>query len=148
MTGLLPTNTLISVKLLNLDHVAIAVSDLDMAIDGYRDRYRVEPLYRDVVESEGVEQAMIPIGGSFVQLLQPLGSETPVGLFLSKRGEGLHHVAYVVTSIDDAVAHLSATDAELVDLEPKFGVRGERSVFVHPSDIGGTLVELVELSDG
>lgn len=147
MTGLLSANTLSWVKLLNLDHVAIAVSDLDAAIDGYRDRYRVEPLYREVVESDGVEQAMIPIGGSFIQLLQPLGDETPVGLFLSKRGEGLHHVAYVVSSIDEAITHLSSTGAGLVDSVPKFGVRGQRSVFVHPEDLVGTLVELVELSD-
>lgn len=134
-------------KLLNLDHVGIAVSDLDAALDGYRDRYRVEPLYREVIESEGVEQAMIPIGGSFVQLLQPLGSETPVGRFLSKQGEGLHHVAYAVTSIDDAIAHLSATGGDFEDLEPRIGARGQRSVYVRPADLGGTLVELVELSD-
>jgi len=147
MTGLWPPNTLTGVKLLNLDHVAIAVADLDAAIDGYRDRYRVEPLYRETVESDGVEQAMIPIGGSFVQLLQPTGSETPVGRFLSERGEGLHHVAYAVTSIDDAMAHLSATDPDLVDHEPRIGARGHRSVFVRPTDLDGTLVELVELSD-
>lgn len=143
----MPPNTLNAVKLLNLDHVAIAVFDLDAAIDGYRDRYLVEPLYRETVESEGVEQAMIPIGASFVQLLQPLGRETPVGRFLSKRGEGLHHVAYAVTSIDDAVAHLLANHADLVDREPSVGVRGQRSVFVHATDLSGTLVELVELSD-
>lgn len=134
-------------KLLNLDHVAIAVSDLDAALDGYRDRYRVEPLYREVIEAEAVEQAMIPIGGSFVQLLQPLSSETPVGRFLSNQGEGLHHVAYAVTSIDDAVAHLAASGGDLEDLEPRVGPRGQRSVFVRPADLVGTLVELVELSD-
>ena len=143
----MPPNTLVAVKLLNLDHVAIAVSDLDAAIDGYRDRYRVEPLYRETVESEGVEQAMIPIGASFVQLLQPLSGETPVGRFLSKRGEGLHHVAYAVTSIDDAVAHLLANHVDLVDRKPGVGVRGHRSVFVQGTDLGATLVELVELSD-
>lgn len=143
----MPANTLIVVKLLNLDHVAIAVSDLDLAINGYRDRFRVEPLYRETVESQGFEQAMIPIGASFVQLIQPLGAETPVGRFLSNRGEGLHHVAYAVTSIDDAVAHLSATGADLVDPEPTVGIRGHRSVFVRPTDLGSTLIELLELSD-
>lgn len=147
MTGLLQPNTLSLVKLLNLDHVAIAVSNLDAAIDGYRDRYRVEPLYRETVESDGVEQAMIPVGGSFVQLLQPLGPETSLGRFLSKQGEGLHHVAYVVTSIDHALEHLVATGATLIDVEPRIGGRGRRSVFVDPSDLAGTLVELVELSD-
>jgi len=135
------------VKLLNLDHVAIAVSDLEAAIDGYRTRYRVEPIYREKVESQGVEEAMIPIGGSFVQLLEPLGPETPVGRFLSKNGEGLHHVAYAVVSIEEALGHLAASGARLIDSEPRVGGRGGRIAFVHPADLAGTLIELVELSD-
>jgi methylmalonyl-CoA/ethylmalonyl-CoA epimerase len=135
------------VKLLNLDHVAIAVADLDAAIEGYRSRYGVEPLYRETVESQGVEEAMIPVGGSFVQLLQPLGDETPVGVFLSKRGEGLHHVAFAVVSIETALEHLAAQGARLVDAEPRIGGRGARIAFVHPGDLSGTLIELVELSD-
>jgi len=101
-------------KLLNLDHAAIAVRDLDEAINGYRERYFVEPLYRETVESQGVDEAMIPVGGSFVQLIQPLSDETPVGRFLSKNGEGLHHVAYAVLDIDAAldVLNLSATQPE------------------------------------
>lgn len=95
-------------KLLNLDHVGIAVHDLDATIAGYADRYGVEPLYREVVESQGVEEAMIPVGGSFVQLLMPLGPETPVGRFLSKHGEGMHHIAFAVSSIDAALEHLRA----------------------------------------
>lgn len=134
-------------KLLNLDHVAIAVADLDAAIEGYRSRYGVEPLYRETVESQGVEEAMIPVGGSFVQLLQPLGDETPVGVFLSKRGEGLHHVAFAVVSIETALEHLAAQGARLVDAEPRIGGRGARIAFVHPGDLSGTLIELVELSD-
>ncbi len=134
-------------KLLNLDHVAIAVEDLDQAIDAYRSRYNVEPLYREVVESQGVEEAMIPVGGSFVQLLQPLRPETPVGRFLSKNGEGLHHIAFVVASIEAALEHLANEGAQLVDTEPRPGGRGTRIAFVHPADIGGTLIELVELSD-
>lgn len=139
-------NTIPEVKLLNLDHVAIAVADLDAAIDGYQERYRVEPLYRETVESQGVEEAMIPVGGSFVQLLQPLDPETPVGRFLSKKGEGLHHVAYTVASIDAALDHLAASGARLIDPEPRIGGRGTRIAFVHPADLAGTLIELVELS--
>jgi methylmalonyl-CoA/ethylmalonyl-CoA epimerase len=135
------------VKLLNLDHVAMAVNDLDAAIDGYRERYLVEPVYRETVASQGVEEAMIPVGGSFVQLLAPLAPETPVGKFLSKRGEGLHHIAYAVVSIDDALAHLAGVGASLVDTEPRPGGRGTRVAFVHPSDLVGTLMELVELDD-
>jgi methylmalonyl-CoA/ethylmalonyl-CoA epimerase len=146
MTGSCPGNTLLRVKLLNLDHVAIAVSDLDAAIDGYRSRYNVEPLYRETVDSQGVEEAMIPVGGSFIQLLRPLGAETSLGKFLSKNGEGLHHVAYAVVSIDAALAHLADQGARLVDTEPRIGGRGARIAFVHPGDLGGTLIELVELS--
>jgi methylmalonyl-CoA epimerase len=133
------------VKLLNLDHVGIAVADLDAALDGYRERYGVEPLYREVVEAQGVEEAMIPIGGSFVQLLQPLAPDTPVGRFLENRGEGLHHVAFMVASIEIALAHLRDEGARLVDEEPRPGGRGARIAFVHPADLGGTLIELVEL---
>lgn len=134
------------VKLINLDHVAIAVADLDAAIAGYRDRYRVEPLYREVVESQGVDEAMIPVGGSFIQLIQPLTPESPVGRFMTRHGEGLHHVAFSVPSIDDALAHLRASGARLVDETPRVGGRGARIAFVHPADLGGTLIELVELS--
>ncbi|HEX5695112.1 MAG TPA: methylmalonyl-CoA epimerase [Acidimicrobiia bacterium] len=135
-------------KLLNLDHVAIAVNDLDAALTGYRDRYRVEPLYRETVEAQGVEEAMIPVGGSFVQLLQPLGPDTPVGRFLAKNGEGLHHIAFAVASIDLALQHLEAEGARLVDRSARPGGRGARIAFVHPADLNGTLIELVELSDG
>lgn len=135
------------VKLLNLDHVAIAVEDLDRAIEGYRNRYEVEPLYRERVDEQGVEEAMIPVGGSFVQLLEPLSPETPVGRFLSKNGEGLHHIAYTVSSIEAALSHLKSQGARLVDEEPRVGGRGARIAFVHPGDLTGTLIELVELAD-
>jgi methylmalonyl-CoA/ethylmalonyl-CoA epimerase len=135
------------VKLLNLDHVAVAVKDLDDALAGYRERYRVEPLYRETVESQGVEEAMIPVGGSFVQLLQPLGPDTPVGRFLDKNGEGLHHVAFAVASIDLALQHLEESGARLVDRSARDGGRGARIAFVHPGDLVGTLIELVELPD-
>lgn len=134
-------------KLLNLDHVAIAVADLDDALDGYRSRYGVEPLYREVVEQQGVEEAMIPVGGSFVQLLRPLGPDTPVGRFLEKSGEGLHHVAFAVPDIDRALAHLREEGARLIDEEPRVGGRGARIAFVHPRDLTGTLIELVELAE-
>jgi methylmalonyl-CoA/ethylmalonyl-CoA epimerase len=136
------------VKLLNLDHVAIAVNDLDAALSGYRERYRVEPLYRETVEAQGVEEAMIPVGGSFVQLLQPLEADTPVGRFLARNGEGLHHIAFAVASIDLALQHLEAEGARLVDRSARPGGRGARIAFVHPADLTGTLIELVELSEG
>lgn len=134
-------------KLLNLDHTAIAVRDLDAAIAGYEDRYRVTPLYRETVESQGVEEAMIPVGGSFIQLLRPLTPETPVGRFLERHGEGLHHVAFAVVDIEAALDHLSARDTALIDRHPRLGGRGARIAFVHPRDLAGTLIELVELHE-
>jgi methylmalonyl-CoA/ethylmalonyl-CoA epimerase len=133
------------VKLLNLDHVAIAVDDLDVSVRAYRSRYGIEPLYREVVTSQGVEEAMLAVGGSFIQLLRPLGPDTPVGRFLENHGEGLHHVAYAVADIGAALAHLEEEGAHLIDHEPRAGGRGTRIAFVHPKDLAGTLIELVEL---
>lgn len=141
-------NSLLPVKLLNLDHVAIAVHDLDAALALYGSRYRAVPLYREVVEQQGVEEAMIPVGGSHIQLLQPLRPDSPVGRFLEKNGEGLHHVAFAVASIEAALEHLEAEGAQLVDRLPRIGGGGARIAFVHPADLAGTLIELVELKDG
>lgn len=128
----------------NLDHVAIAVEDLDKAIDEYRRLYGAEPLYREVVEEQGVEEAMVAVGGSFIQLLRPLASETPVGKFIASRGEGMHHIALAVSDIDAALDHLKNEGARLVDEVPRIGGRGARIAFVHPKAFAGTLVELVE----
>ena len=128
----------------NLDHVGIAVRDLEAAIEGYRSRYGIEPFHREVVESQGVEEALLPLGGSFIQLLLPLTPESPVGRFLEKRGEGLHHIAYAVMDITESLAHLRDLGARLIDEAPRIGGRGARIAFVHPSDLGGTLIELVE----
>ena len=133
-------------KLLNLDHVAIAVHDLDRAIEEHRRRYGVSPMYRETVEEQGVEEAMLAVGGSFVQLLAALRPDTPVGKFLERRGEGLHHIAYAVVDIDAALAHLRREGALLVDQEPRSGGRGTRIAFVHPKGGNQTLVELVEYS--
>ena len=131
--------------LLNLDHVAIAVHDLDQALSEYRRRYLIEPLYREVVEDQGVEEAMLAIGGSFLQLIQPLDADSPVGRFLAKRGEGLHHIAYTVADIEVELAQLKAEGARLVDKTPRKGGRGTRIAFVHPQGGNQTLVELVQL---
>ena len=130
----------------NLDHVGIAVRDLDASLDQYRVLYGAEPLHRAVVPDQGVEEAMVPVGGSFVQLLQPLASDTPVGRFIERRGEGLHHVAFAVADIEAALDRLREEGARLVDDVPRQGGRGARIAFVHPSEFAGTLVELVELS--
>lgn len=131
--------------LLNIDHVAIAVHDLDDAIERHRRIFGADALTREVVEEQGVEEAMVMIGGSAVQLIAPLHPDTPVGRFLAKRGEGLHHVAYAVADLDDALAHLAGEGAELIDREPRIGGGGRRIAFVHPRTFGGSLIELVEL---
>jgi methylmalonyl-CoA/ethylmalonyl-CoA epimerase len=136
------------VKLLNLDHVGIAVRNLDEAIDRYRERYRVEPLYRETVERQGVEEAMIPVGGSYIQLLQPLGPDTPVGRFLDRHGEGLHHIAFAVADIEKALGHLEGEGARLIDRQPRQGGGGARIAFIHPKETAGTLIELVEHPNG
>jgi methylmalonyl-CoA/ethylmalonyl-CoA epimerase len=128
----------------NLDHVAIAVADLDAALATYRRLYGADPVSREVVESQGVEEAMIAVGGSFIQLLRPLGPDTPVGRFLERRGEGVHHIALAVADIEQALAHLRDEGARLVDETPRPGGGGSRIAFVHPAAFGGTLVELVE----
>jgi len=135
------------VKLINLDHVAIAVEDLDATIAEYRRQYGVEPLYREVIEEQGVEEAMIPVGGSYVQLLRPLSDQTPVGRYLAKNGPGLHHIAYAVPSIEHALAHLKSEGVRLIDESPRLGGRGAKIAFVHPKELAGTLIELVELNE-
>lgn len=129
----------------NIDHVAIAVADLDDALRRFARQYGVEPLRRERVEEQGVEEAMLAIGGSHVQLLMPLHDDTPVGRFLDRRGEGLHHVAFAVPDIAAALDDLRREGARLIDEHPRVGGGGHRIAFVHPSAFAGTLVELVEV---
>ncbi|HLA67323.1 MAG TPA: methylmalonyl-CoA epimerase [Acidimicrobiia bacterium] len=131
---------------LNLHHTAIAVRDLDAALADLKRQYGVEPLTRQRVESQGVEEAMVPLGGSYLQVLMPLAEDSPVGRFIAKRGEGLHHLAIQVADIDAALAHLAAEGAELIDAVPRAGGGGHRIAFVHPRAFGATLVELVEVA--
>lgn len=129
----------------NLHHTAVAVRDLDAALDRFRVLYGVEPLYRETVEEQDVEEAMLPLGGSYLQLLMPLSADGPVGRFLDRRGEGLHHVAVQVADIDAALEHLRSEGVELIDDKPRMGGGGHRIAFVHPRAFVGTLVELVEV---
>lgn len=132
----------------NIHHVAIAVNDLDETLAKLKDQYTVEPLSRETVEEQGVEEAMIALGGSHLQILQPTGPDTPVGRFVERHGEGMHHVAFAVVDIDEALAHLASQGATLIDETPRIGGGGHRIAFVHPRSMGGTLVELVEVHDG
>ena len=130
--------------LTQIDHVGIAVSDLGEAVERYRRTFGIEPVHRERMDDQGVEEVLFAVGESFVQLLGALGPDTPVGRFLGKRGPGVHHVGYRVASVADALEHLRAEGVGLIDEAPRPGSRGTTIAFVHPKDTGGVLVELVE----
>ena len=127
-----------------VDHVGIAVRNLDDAIAFYERAFGVTLAHRERVEEQGVEEAMFRVGESWIQLLQPLGEETPVGKFLAKKGEGIHHVGYGVSDLRKVLEHLKGEGVTLIDAEPRAGSRGSRVAFVHPKGTGGVLVELVQ----
>ena len=129
----------------NIHHVAVAVNDLDSSLDSFAAQYNVSPISREVVEDQGVEEAMIAIGGSYIQVLQPLGPDSPVGRFIERNGEGMHHIAFAVVDIEAALAHLRNQGARLIDEKPRIGGGGHRIAFVHPKEVAGTLIELVEV---
>jgi methylmalonyl-CoA epimerase len=127
-----------------IDHVGVAVEDLDGAIALYEGTLGMPLVHRETVEEQGVEAVLLDVGEAHVELLRPLGPDTPVGKFMSKRGEGLHHVAYAVADIDAALSELSTRGVELIDSEARVGIRGSRVAFVHPRATGNVLTELVE----
>ena len=127
-----------------IDHVGVAVSDLDRAIALYEGTFGMPLVHRERVEEQGVEAVLLDVGDGHVELLSPLGPDTVVGKFVEKRGEGLHHVAYRVSDIDVALANLKAVGVELIDSEARVGIRGSRVAFLHPKSTGGVLTELVE----
>lgn len=130
--------------LTELDHVGIAVPDLEEAVAHYRRTLGLEPVHRERVEDQGVEEVLFRVGTSYVQLLGALGPQTPVGRFLASRGPGVHHVAYRVEDLAAALEHLRAEGVPLIDETPRPGSRGTTIAFVHPKGMGGVLVELVQ----
>ncbi|MGH2966606.1 MAG: methylmalonyl-CoA epimerase [Solirubrobacterales bacterium] len=127
-----------------IDHVGIAVLDLERAAGQYEAAFGMPLVHRETVESQGVDAALLDVGPAHVELLQPLGPETVIGRFISKRGEGLHHVAYRVAEIDATLAALKQAGIELIDTEARVGIRGSRVAFLHPKAARGVLTELVE----
>jgi len=127
-----------------IDHVGIAVRDLDAAVEHYRRTLGVEPVHRETVEDQGVEEVLFRVGASFVQLLAATGPDTPVGKFLERKGEGVHHVGYRVPDVAETIEHLRGEGVPLVDERPRPGSRGTTVAFVHPKGFGGVLVELVQ----
>jgi methylmalonyl-CoA/ethylmalonyl-CoA epimerase len=131
-----------------IDHVGVAVSDLDAAISLYRDTFAMPLAHRETVESQGVEAVLLDVGDGHVELLRPLGPDTVVGKFLERRGEGLHHVAYAVDDIEAALDGLRSAGIELIDEEARVGIGGSRVAFLHPRATGGVLTEIVERNPG
>jgi methylmalonyl-CoA/ethylmalonyl-CoA epimerase len=130
-----------------IDHVALAVSDIDAAITRCHEIWGLEVEHRERVEDQGIEEAMLRVGESYLQLLAPTGPETTVGRFLDRRGEGLHHIAYEVDDLEAALKELKAKGIALIDEAPRKGGRGDMIAFVHPRDNHGLLVELIQRPD-
>jgi len=127
-----------------IDHIGVAVSDLDSAIALYEGTLGMPVAHRETVESQGVEAVLLDVGEGHVELLRPLGPDTPVGKFVERSGEGLHHVAYAVDDIEAALDRLKEQGVELIDSEPRIGIRNSRVAFVHPKATGRVLTEIVE----
>jgi len=142
--------------LTRIDHVGIACRDLDQAIERYRATFGLEVVSLEVNEEQGVREAMLAVApgsvpgaagagfGGYVQLLEPLRPDTPVGKFLARRGEGIHHIGYGVTDITAAMAAIGGTGVRLIDERPRHGSMGASIAFLHPADLGGVLTELVQ----
>jgi methylmalonyl-CoA/ethylmalonyl-CoA epimerase len=130
--------------LARIDHIGVAVDDLDAALALYERDLAIELVHRETVESQGVEAVLLDVGENHVELLAPLGEDTPVGKFLAKKGPGLHHVAYQTSDIDAELERLKAAGLRLIDEQPRTGIRGSRVAFLHPAATGGVLTEIVE----
>jgi methylmalonyl-CoA epimerase len=130
--------------LTTIDHVGVAVEDIDAALALYRDSLKLPLVHRETVADQGVEAALLDVGDSHVELLRPLGPDTAVGKFLASRGPGLHHVAYRVDDVDRTLSELAASGMRLIDERPRTGIRGSRVAFVHPRSTGGVLTEIVQ----
>lgn len=131
-----------------IDHIGVAVEDLDAALKLYEDALGMPMVHREVVAEQGVEAVLLDVGDGHVELLRPLGDDTPVGKYLAKKGPGLHHVAYAVADIKATLEQLGAAGIELIDAKPRTGIRGSQVAFLHPRSTGGVLTEIVEPAAG
>ena len=127
-----------------IDHIGVAVEDLDAALKLYAETLGMTVVHRETVTEQGVEAILLDVGENHVELLAPLSEDTPVGRFLAKQGPGLHHVAYQVTDIEATLAALKAAGTRLIDETPRIGIRSSRVAFVHPASTGGVLTEIVQ----
>ena len=127
-----------------IDHIGVAVEDLDGALGLYRDSLGMPEQHRERLDSQGVEAALVGVGDGHVELLEPLSPESNVGRFIAQRGPGLHHIAYRTDDIESAIGAVRAAGLDMIDEQPRAGVQGSRVAFVHPRATGGVLTELVE----
>jgi methylmalonyl-CoA epimerase len=130
-----------------IDHIGVATDDLDGAIALYEGTMGMPVSHRETVESQGVEAVLLDVGEGHVELLRPLGPDTPVGKYLERKGPGLHHVAYAVDDIEGVLGKLKESGIDLIDSEPRIGIRDSRVAFVHPRSTDGVLTEIVEPSE-
>jgi methylmalonyl-CoA/ethylmalonyl-CoA epimerase len=131
-------------ELTEIDHIAIAVSDLEAAIAYYEQTFGCTVAHREIVESDGVEEALLAVADSYVQLLTPTREDSPVAKYIAKKGEGLHHVGYRVGDCAAALDRVKAEGHRVIDEAPRPGSRGTTVAFVHPKNAFGTLIELVQ----
>ena len=131
-----------------IDHIGVAVEEIEASLALYRDAFRMEVAHREIVEQQGVEAVLLDVGENHVELLAPLGPDTPVGKFLAKKGPGLHHVAYQVSDIDATLRSLKEAGLPLIDEQARVGIRGSRVAFMHPKGTAGVLTEIVAPAAG
>jgi methylmalonyl-CoA/ethylmalonyl-CoA epimerase len=131
-----------------IDHIGVAVEQIEPALALYRDDFQLTLAHREVVEEQGVEAVLLDVGENHVELLAPLGADTPVGKFLAKNGPGLHHVAYQVQDIEATLGALKHAGLQMIDESPRTGIRGSRVAFVHPRSTAGVLTEIVQPAEG
>jgi methylmalonyl-CoA epimerase len=131
-----------------IDHIGVAVEDLDAALALYERDYAMTLVHRETVTAQGVEAVLLDVGENHIELLAPTGPDTPVGKFLAKKGPGMHHVAYQVDDIESTLAALKEAGLRLIDETPRTGIRNSRVAFLHPSTAGGLLTEIVQPAEG
>jgi methylmalonyl-CoA/ethylmalonyl-CoA epimerase len=131
-----------------IDHIGVAVEEIEPALELYRDSFELHVAHREVVEEQGVEAVLLDVGENHVELLAPLGPDTPVGKFLASKGPGMHHVAYQVTDIDATLEALTQAGMRMIDEQPRTGIRGSRVAFMHPRSTAGVLTEIVQPAAG
>ena len=127
-----------------IDHIGVAVEDIDAALDLYVTTFEMTVAHRETVEAQGVEAVLLDVGDGHVELMRPLSPDSPVGKFLARKGPKLHHVAYAVDDIDSTLEKLAAAGLELIDSKARAGIRGSRVAFIQPRSTGGVLTEIVE----